>query len=185
MNSLIEQLKKIKDVRRSQGRRHPLWLILLVVILGLMMGQLEYRALGDFAKFQQRLFTKHLAIPNYQPPSYSTIRRVMMGVNWLDLIQVFNSWASQLAPLDEESSWLAIDGKSLKSTVEHYFHNHQNFISIISVFCQDNGLVLHLDRIENKHKSEIHQVHDIAMTSGLSNRVFTLDALHCQKKLLI
>jgi hypothetical protein len=45
---LIEELKKIEDFRISEGRRHPLWIVLLIVIMGTMSGYLGYRALGDF-----------------------------------------------------------------------------------------------------------------------------------------
>jgi pyridoxine/pyridoxamine 5'-phosphate oxidase len=89
----------------------------------------------------------------------------MMGVEWENLIEIFNQWASQLTMANNESEWLAIDGKSLRSTLEHYGRSQQNFVSMISVFCQDNGLVLHT-KIENKHQSEIHQVQEIAITSG-------------------
>jgi hypothetical protein len=40
MDSLIEELKKVKDFRRRQGQRHPLWLVLLIVILAAMQGEL-------------------------------------------------------------------------------------------------------------------------------------------------
>ena len=47
MFQLIEVLKTIKDFRKPSGRRHPLWFILLITILGLMTGHLGYRAIGD------------------------------------------------------------------------------------------------------------------------------------------
>jgi predicted transposase YbfD/YdcC len=181
MDSLIEHLKKIKDFRRPQGRRYALWLILLIVVLGLMAGHLGYRALGDFCRFQQPKFSKYLKIPRHQFPSYSTIRRVIMGVDWQNLIEVFNQWASQLTSCMDESRWFAIDGKCLKSTVENGCHNQQNFVSIVSVFCQENGLVAHLAKIENKHTSEIHQVQDIIKNAGFSDKVLSMDAAHCQK----
>jgi len=182
MTILIEYLKKVKDFRRKQGQKHPLWFILLIVILGLMAGHLGYRALGDFAKFQRHSLTKYFSISSGQVPSYSTIRRATMRIDWADLIEIFNQWASQLIVSNDEPEWLAIDGKSLKSTVKNYGGHQQNFVSMISVFCQENGLVLHLAKIENKHQSEIHQVQDIARNPALKNKVFTLDALHCQKQ---
>lgn len=36
--SLIDYLKQIPDCRRSQGCRHPLWLVLLIIIMGMMSG---------------------------------------------------------------------------------------------------------------------------------------------------
>jgi len=182
MNSLIEYLKKVKDFRHLKGQRHPLWLILLIVILGLMAGHLRYRDLEAFAISQQHLWTKYFSISGGGVPSYSTIRRVMIGVDVDSLIEVFNQWASDLTATQDDSEWLAIDGKSLKSTLQHYSSHQQDFISIISLFCQKNGLVLHLNKMQNKKRSEIGIVQDIARDSGLTNKVLTGDALHCQKK---
>lgn len=182
MNSLIEHLKKVKDIRRKQGQKHPLWGTLLIVILGLMAGYIGYRALAHFAKTQHYQLNKYFGICHQSVPSHSTIRRAMIQVDWADLIQVFNQWAGQLFGADDETKWLAIDGKSLKSTVVNHFQKQQNFVEVISVFCPGNGLVLHLAKIERKHQSELQQIQDIARDSGLTNKVFTLDALHCQKQ---
>ncbi|NCS08078.1 MAG: transposase family protein, partial [Microcystis aeruginosa G13-07] len=47
MLSLIEKLKKVKDFRKDKGKRHPLWIVLLVIILGTMLGYSGYRELGE------------------------------------------------------------------------------------------------------------------------------------------
>lgn len=52
--SLITQLKKVKDFRTKQGQRHPLWLVLVLVIMGTMSGCVGYRGLGDFVKRHQQ-----------------------------------------------------------------------------------------------------------------------------------
>ena len=36
--SLIEELKTIRDFRSSKGRRYPLWLILLLMVMGPWVG---------------------------------------------------------------------------------------------------------------------------------------------------
>ncbi|MBH8574791.1 transposase family protein [Nostocaceae cyanobacterium CENA369] len=42
--SLIEHLQQVEDFRTTDGRRHPLWLVLLFVIMGTMSGYVGYRA---------------------------------------------------------------------------------------------------------------------------------------------
>ena len=181
MYRLVQFLKKVNDFRRERGQRHPLWFILLIVILGLMTGHLGYRALGYFAKQHRKKLTESFGFPQEQVPSYSTIRRAMMGIDCESLIAVFNQWAAHLIPEDSADDWLAIDGKSLRSTVEHYCQNQQNFVSIVSCFGQENGLVLALKKLENKRTSEINCVQDMVRHIPFENKVFTLDALHCQK----
>jgi len=119
MLTLIPFLKKVNDPRKKLGKRHPLWLILLLVVLGLMFGYLGYRDLETFAKYNQKLIVKtfHLAIDRV--PSYSTIRRAMMLVNTSDLVESFNQWASQFATPNDLTDWVSIDGKSLRSTCKN------------------------------------------------------------------
>lgn len=54
---------------------------------------------------------------------------------------------------------------------------------LVSVFTQDDLIILgHLE--VNEKSNEIPAVQTLIESLGLSGRVFTLDALHCQKKLL-
>ncbi|AFZ49061.1 ISAs1 family transposase [Dactylococcopsis salina] len=182
MSSLISYLKQVKDWRDRSGQRHPLWWVLFIVILGLMMGNLSYRDLAAFGKNKHYYLTRLGKSPKLKSPSYSTIRRAMMGVDNNDLIQVFNQWAAQLSSPDELSNWIAIDGKSIKSTLTDTYGNKQNFASIVSWFSQDNGLVLALEKLENKKTSEIYCVREMVNNTPLSNQVLTLDAVHCQKE---
>jgi len=38
MLSFKEKLKQVKDFRKDKGKRHPLWIVLVVIILGTMLG---------------------------------------------------------------------------------------------------------------------------------------------------
>lgn len=90
MLRLIEKLKKVKDFRKPSGKRYQLWVILLIIILGIMQSYIGYRAIGDFAKYNQALLTKYFKLPQPKVPSYSTIRRVLMGLDWSELLVIFN-----------------------------------------------------------------------------------------------
>lgn len=182
MLTLIPFLKKVNDPRKSSGKRHPLWLILLLVVLGLMFGYLGYRDLEKFAKHNQKLIVKTFNLTSDRVPSYSTIRRAMMLVNTSDLVESFNQWASQFATPNDLTDWVSIDGKSLRSTCKNSDNSSQNFVSIVSLFSQTSGLVIKLQSFQNKKSSEIGQVQELVRDSSLSGNVFTLDALHCQKK---
>ena len=45
---LYEKLSQLSDKRRGQGKRHPVKLVVIIVILGIMNGYDGYRAIGDF-----------------------------------------------------------------------------------------------------------------------------------------
>jgi len=47
-------------------------------------------------------------------------------------LEIFNQWASQFAFDKTLIDWIAIDGKTLRSTVNNYHNNYQNFVVIVS-----------------------------------------------------
>lgn len=104
-----------------------------------------------------------------------------MGIDFADFAQIFNSWAKNYVQI-EQSEWLAVDGKSIKGTVSDYASQYQNFVSIVSIFSAKQGMVLSLDKLDNKHTSEITTVQTLLKALDLEGVVLSLDALHCQKK---
>jgi DDE_Tnp_1-associated len=179
---LIEQLKQVEDFRTTDGRRHPLWLVLLFVIMGTMNGAVGYRGWGDFVKRHRRVLIEKFGRQKHGVPSYSTIRRVVMGVDFDKLAEKFHEWAKNYVDL-EVSEWCAIDGKSIKGTVQNYSSSNQNFVSIVSVFAGKRGLVVGMDKFENQQKSEIQVVQELVTALGIEDVVLSFDSLHCQKKL--
>ena len=182
--SLIDYLKQIPDYRDPHGCRHPLWLVLVIIIMGMMSGYWGYRQLGRFVERHRRELIKRLQIPKSRVPSYSTIRRVMLTLNYEELQIVFNQWSKQYS-LIPSSEWISIDGKSLKNTVSNYDNAEQNFINCVSAFSHQRKLVLGVKMSENQRESEINVVRDLIELLDLTGVVFTFDALHCQKKTLI
>jgi DDE_Tnp_1-associated len=180
--NLIDQLKQVEDFRTKDGRRHPLWLVLLFVIMGTMNGSIGYRALGDFVKRHRQVLTDTFGIQKHGVPSYSTIRRIVMGIDFDRLAEKFNIWAQNYVDL-EMSEWCGIDGKSIRGTVENYNSCSQNFVSIVSIFASKRGLVVGMDKFESKKESEIQVVQNLISALDIEGGVFSFDSLHCQKKL--
>lgn len=158
--SLIDYLKQIPDERNAGGRRHPLWLILLMMILGIMSGYWGYRGLGRFVERHRRQLIKVLNIPQARVPSYSTIRRVMITLDYQTVTRVFNDWASQHTN-NGNGQTFAIDGKSWKNTVNDCYGQQQNFVMMVSAFSHHRGEILGVKVMENKKQSEIVAVQDL------------------------
>lgn len=179
--NLIESLKQIPDYRKARGKRHELWLVLMLVLLGTLCGYRGYRPLADFSKSHWQTLCPLLGVAeSTRIPSYSTFRRVLQRVDFEPLVALFNQW-SQMAMRCQEETWVAIDGKSIKSTLSDYSESYQNFISSVSAFTHQSGVVMHLEMMSNKQTSEIEVVRQLIAALAGQPFVFTLDALHCQK----
>ena len=90
--SIIDYLKEVPDPRGAQGSRDDLWQILLIIIMGIMSGHTTYRELERFVEHRRTLI-KLLDLKQGTAPSYSTLRRMMIDVDYAKLNSAFNNWA--------------------------------------------------------------------------------------------
>ena len=178
--SLVDYLKEVPDPRGNQGSRDDLWQILVIIIMGIMSGQKTYRGLERFVERHRRSLIKLLALKQGTAPSYSTLRRIMLNIDYTKLNSAFNSWAQ--AQTIAKGAAIAGDGKSLRNTLNNADNHQQNFITMVSLFSQEQGVVVATAIMENKKESEICVIQKLLSQLKLENHVFTMDALHCQKK---
>jgi hypothetical protein len=182
MSSLIAALQGIEDYRAPRGKRYPLWVMLLLVILGTLSECYGYAALEDFCVRHYAALCEKLGMTFNRLPSDSTFRRLFEQLDFEKLTDCFVAWAkadNQIRP----GSWLAVDGKSIKSTVQAYNQSYQNFVNVVSVYSHQQGVVVALKQFQNNEQSEIKVVEKLLETLNFTGVVFTCDALHCQKKL--
>lgn len=155
MKGLIEYLGKIEDERKEKGKRHQL-LPTLVIIMAMLCGHTGLRAIERFAKAHREMLKEYLPLPRGKTPSLATIHRIMKGIDPEEVIKYFNEWMEQY--LREEP--IAVDGKSIRSTVEASCSAEQNFVSLVSFFGQQSQLIVKAcpredgDRNVGKSKSE-------------------------------
>lgn len=180
-HKLVENLSKMKDPRRGAGQRHPLVLVLLIVIMSTINGYYGYRAMGDFVKRNKKALIKQFKPKKRRLPSFSTIRRVVQGVDFCELSHYFYMWAKGYVEI-EEGDWMNVDGKGIKGTVSESQNKQQNFINLVSVFSEKRGMVVFSGKIINSKESEIPMVRCAVELLDIKGVVFTMDALHCQKK---
>ena len=178
--ALQSQLDTLDDPRRGQGKRHRQGLVLLIVLLATISGYLGYRAIEDFlAKHQSQL----LAL--FQPekgriPSYSTVRRVLMGVDFQQFTQIYKNWIAHHLPRQPERAgehWMSVDGKSLRGTASP----DADYVHLVSIFSSFDKVVFDTGKVDRK-SNEIPLVQRMIAESGLKEVIYTMDALHCQKK---
>ena len=114
-------------------------------------------------------------------PCYVSIRGVLQSIDFEEFAIVFNQWARQYVPMCKGDTKSA-DGKAIGSTISAPHDAFQNFVSLVSIFSSQRGIVLHCGKIENKKQSEIPKIRELIEALDVEGEIFTIDALHCQKK---
>lgn len=175
--SLLSCLREVPDFRRSQGRRYPLAEVLCMIVMAIMSGRCAYREIGRFLSHNLEELISCLGLERRQLPSHVTIRQVLTHVDFPALAAAFRRWAA-----GQGRRVVSIDGKSLRSTVSGHDNEQQNFVVLVSAFCQQTGLIEEVERFENGSQSEIGSVRELLERMRQRGLLLTLDALHCQKK---
>ena len=75
--SLIEALQQVEDPRQARGRRYPLWVVLLLVILAMMSQCQGYCSPKTFARQHKDALIAALGLPCKRLPSDSTFRLIL------------------------------------------------------------------------------------------------------------
>lgn len=91
-SSLIEKFKSVKDFRSPQGKRHKLHIVLTIIMISMLGGHTTYKQSEQFIQENQQKLIKCLNLVNKKLPSYSTIRRVMMGIKEEEIIASKNDY---------------------------------------------------------------------------------------------
>jgi hypothetical protein len=178
--TLPEMLSKIKDPRSVHGLRFPLDNLLLMCIMAIMSGHSTYRGMGRFLKNNEKDIRKIFG-SYHGVPCYVSIRDVLQSIDFDAFANTFNQWAKQYVPMCKGDTKSA-DGKAIGGTISNYHTAYQNFISLVSIFSSQRGIVLRCGKIENKKESEIPKIQELIRALDVEGELFTLDALHCQKK---
>ena len=179
--NLYEKICKLPDRRRAQGRMHPLPMIIMITIMAIMSGITTQRGFGDFAKRQKKELVKLFALRKKRVPTRKTIGRALGNLDFMDLSEIFRLWAKESVGT-KNGDWISLDGKAIRGTVMDYDSSFQNFVSLVSAFCQKKKQVLGAGKIESKKESEIPTVRELIKLLDLEGVVFTIDALHCTKE---
>ena len=159
---LVRKLQSVRDYRVGKGKRYPLWMMLLIAILGVMSGCQGYKALEDFGIRHYQKLCEVLELNLGRMPSDTTLRRMFHRVDFQQMTQQFNAWATeQFEP--QEGEWVAVDGKSIKGTVQNSWEAFQNFVNVVSVYSHRQRLVIAHKSFENKTQIEngLHWVRDV------------------------
>jgi hypothetical protein len=169
----------LNDPRRSQGQRHSLTNVLTIVLMAILSGHQGLRGFARFASSNAEELKEVLDL-KHGVPCYYTFQVLLTALNEQIVVQKFITWMRQYHE-HLADSFLALDGKVVKSSVHGGNTSFQNFISIVSAFGHQSGMTYGMQSFENGKSGEIQALRDLVVNLGLKDKVFTMDALHTQK----
>lgn len=175
-------LSKVTDNRRKQGLRYPLDKIIVLMLIGTMAGCEGYRSVARYCKRHSRYLSEVLGL-KHGVPSHVSLTAIVDGIDLDSLEVALTEWGvNQLVKEGLKDNVIAVDGKSIKSSVKSGGSEHQNFISVVNAFCVEQKLVISSLSFENKHQDEGQMVRQMINMLGIKGALFTLDANHASKK---
>lgn len=180
---LLECLSQVADPRRGQGRRYRLEYILLFSVLAMLCGATSYRQIQRFIKAHRERLNAWFGLGWKRAPAHTSIRYILQALQPEQLESAFRVHGQRLwepSPESEAPPAIALDGKVLRGSFDRF--QDQKAAQMLSAFCQGEQLILGHLPVSSK-TNEIPVAQQLIEELGLEGCLYTLDALHCQKKL--
>jgi len=178
---LLTIFDSIPDHRRTQGRLFELKFVLLFTILATVSNADSYRSIASFIKAHFKTLKKRFQLNWKKSPGYTTVRKIIQGVDPATLEQAMRAHAKSVSEFDRDSVLqVCLDGKTIRGSFDHF--KDQNMIQMFSAFLANQQLILRHEMIPDKKTNEIPVMQHLIKELGLEDRLLTADALHCQKK---
>jgi DDE_Tnp_1-associated len=180
---LASCLAAIPDRRRAEGKIYSQVGVILFSIVAMLSGARSYRQIH--ALIRTRLSMLNATFPDAalrRAPAYTSVRWILQRLDPDELEQAFRRHAESLdgSCADAPSRFIAIDGKTLRQSFDAFAD--RKAVHVLNAFAVDHRIILAHEAIDEK-SNEIPAAQALIAALGLSNRVFTLDAMHCQKNI--
>ena len=174
-------LAAIPDHRRPQGRVYRLEHLLLFSILAILSDATSYRKIQRFIHVRLSQLNALCGLQWKRAPAHTAIRYALQGLDPAEVERTFRGHAAQLAGSSTGRASIGLDGKTLRGSFDRF--QDQKALQVLSALTTDQLLILGQIPMDGADKAhELPAARQRIEELGLSGQVFTLDALHCQKK---
>lgn len=180
---IIKAFVDLPDIRKSSGKRHQMTLCLALFTLAVTAGNRGFLAIGDWLKCYRSELIALFNPPKQLLPSYSTIRRVLLQLDYAQYSAALARFFG-IEPLPGET--LAVDGKVLRGSYQLETDNRDSpphpAIMLVSAYLVERGLILEPYQVDCK-TNEIKALPVFIKQLALKGVVIAFDAINTQKNL--
>ena len=178
----MSDLEGIVDARRGQGRMYDLPHVLLCCILAVAAGADSYRSIVRFVDTRLEWLREHTGLAWRRAPTHTGLRAILLGLDQVAVEQALRRRSAQAlaAAASGDIVTVAIDGKTLRGSLDRFADKAA--LQWLSAFATGPRLVLGQVGWNSGAKAgEIAAAQELIEALGLQGKLYTLDALHCQK----
>ena len=185
---LLNILKEVPDDRSYHGKEYALHHIIFFTILALLSNCKSYEDIHRFLKVHFQDLKSIFKLKGRLIPTASAIRRILIRVDIEELEAVLRHYFCKLVDQEESREegmshhHLCFDGKMLKGSMSHT--KDQRAKGVFNVFSAFSQIVIAHIPLESDKSHEIQAFQKLLEKLDLKDKIVTVDALHCQKKLL-
>lgn len=182
--AIVAAFSGLPDARRDAGRRHDQALCIALFTLAISAGCRGFLSISDWLKGYRSELLELFSPAKSRLPSYSTIRRVLLGIDYEAYSRCLADFFV-IEPLAGET--IAMDGKVLRGsynldTPASTTESHPA-IQLVTVYVVERGLILPIQPVDCK-SNEIKALPPVLKALAERGVVFAFDALNTQKKLV-
>ena len=179
--SLLAALAEVRDPRRAQGQRYSMRHLLLFSVLAVLAGATSYRGIITFIALQRERLNTVFGARFRRAPAVNTLRHLFLALDRDDLEAAFRRHARALntSAGTEGTRTVALDGKTLRGSFDHV--DDRKAAHVLGAFASDAALILAHQELAGA-PDEIAAVPRLIADLGLTDVLFTADALHCQRE---
>ncbi|KAB2890410.1 MAG: ISAs1 family transposase [Burkholderiaceae bacterium] len=178
LTTLADCLRQVPDPRCRRGVRHQWWVILTIIAAGLLCGQRDFRAIGQWARAKRPLLRRYLPLWQGSPPSEKTLQRAMSRLD-LEAFkqQAYDFINATRLPAQGALDALSIDGKTLRGAS----HGGRK-VHLLTLAAHADGAVLGRRNVGLK-TNELAVAPLLLRDRDLRGQVVTGDAMFCHREL--
>jgi predicted transposase YbfD/YdcC len=179
LSALATRLATLRDARRARGKRYPLPVLLVLIVLAKLAGEDRPSGIADWVAHRATLLQTALGLPWRRMPHHNTIRRALASaVEPAELDAAVGAFLREQGGA-ERSVVLAIDGKTVRGTIATPTDRGAH---LLAAYLPAEGVVL-LQVAAGEKANEISSAPHLLRGLDLRDRVVTADALHTQRAL--
>jgi predicted transposase YbfD/YdcC len=185
--SLAAAFTRVPDPRRAASVTYPLAAVLSLAVAAILANHLSELAIVQWGARQPAERLRALGFAAGRTPCQSTLQRLFCKLDGQALAEALSAHFAPVAvplPALAGSQGVAVDGKAQRGRLP--FQEGGSPVHALSAFCHEHGVVLAQEPIEQgEEKSEAELTVAPALLARVAwpGRVFTGDALFCQRHL--